>query len=135
MTDTDQATTPGPTSEQLVAAIPHLTYRRLDWWIRQGYIMDDADPDALLTGSGHQRRYSPAEVLQARHMAHLVGHGVTVERAALAALHAERIWTGEWRWHIRGEGELFGAPSLAITWRLPPSQTQELADVLEVGLP
>ena len=127
---------PGPTSEQLVAAIPHLTYRRLDWWIRQGYLPDDEDGAITHdTGSGHQRRFHPRQVLALRHMAHLVGQGVTVDRAADAASVAEHMWDGTWRYRVPSPVVDEQLAVLTFHWRLPPSQTAELADVLEVGLP
>ena len=101
---------------------------------QQGYLPDDED--GAIThdmGSGHQRRFSPAQVLALRHMSHLVGMGLMPERAADAAAEAYRIWSGEWQ-HTVGD-RVHDLSSLTLLWRLPPSQTAELRDVLEVGLP
>lgn len=114
----------GPTSAQLVAAIPHLTYRQLDWWARQGYLGEAAQ---VLTGSGHQRHYTPEEVLQARHMAHLCNVlGVSPETAARMGSEAIRYWSsGEWTWRAEDQG-------VYVVWWLPKSLTEQFEDVLVV---
>jgi hypothetical protein len=139
MTDTDQQL--GPTSEQLVQAIPHLSYRQLDYWIRQGYLDHLDAPGSLEPGSGRQRRFTPAEVLHLRHMAHLTGelHMAAAWATGVAAT-AVHLVDGSWMWHhtyarTGPTGLPLKAGSLSLQWRLPPSQTAQLADVLEVALP
>lgn len=119
-----------PTSDDLVRAIPGLTYRRLDYWIRQGYIPDH---DHLETTQGYPRTFTPHQVLVLRHMTALVNEGVKVEAAATAAAHAERLASGEWRYRM--PSALSDTSVLTMYWRLPQSQTADAEHVVEVGLP
>lgn len=119
-----------PTSDDLVRAIPGLTYRRLDHWIRSGYIPDH---DYLEAGSGHPRTFGPHQVLVLRHMAALVNEGIKVEAAATAAVGAVRLDTGEWRYQMPSLQA--GESVLTMYWRLPQSLTADAEHVTEVALP
>lgn len=58
-----------------------VSYRRLDYWVRCGYIrLDDATP-----GSGHPRAWPDSEVAVAREILRLTSAGLTVKTAADAA--------------------------------------------------
>lgn len=130
MTDAAATTPTGPTSAQLVDAIPGLTYRRLDYWVRLGYLGEvDVDDLDLQPGHGYQRHYSAEQVLMVRHLAHLTWSAhIELERASRMAREAKRIWSGEWQWLTDGR-------DITVLWRLPASLTADLADVLEVQLP
>jgi hypothetical protein len=61
-----------------------VTYRRLDYWARRGYLRPERDSRS----SGIPRRWPAAEVEVARRMARLTGSGIAVERAAVFARYS-----------------------------------------------
>jgi DNA-binding transcriptional MerR regulator len=61
-----------------------ITYRRLDFWVRQGYLRP-----AGQTGTGHRRKWPESEVRVARHMSRLIDAGWTVAAAARIARAGE----------------------------------------------
>jgi hypothetical protein len=71
---------------------PYLTYRKLDWWVRCGYLRPVASTRpglAATPGSGYQRLFTPEEAAVAVLMARLVRAGLTTT-AALAAARGQR---------------------------------------------
>jgi DNA-binding transcriptional MerR regulator len=58
-----------------------LTYRQLDYWVRQGYLQ----PDNPEPGSGVNRKWSTLEIAVATTMGALVNAGLAVEKAAVIA--------------------------------------------------
>ena len=56
-----------------------VSYRKLDYWIRRGYLL------AVMEGSGYVREVDPTEEDIARLMVRLIGCGLSVEAAAIAA--------------------------------------------------
>jgi len=90
-------------SPAVVAAVPGLTYRMLDYWTRQGYISPSLQAAA---GSGTQREYSPADVaVVARIMAGL--------EAGLSLAAAVRVARGE---SVPGRRTGLGWPGEADVW-------------------
>lgn len=63
-----------------VARAARISYRQLDYWIKQGYI-DDAANAGRATGSGHYREIDDRETQVICDAAELVRLGVTPERA------------------------------------------------------
>lgn len=61
--------------------IPGLTYRQLDYWVRQDWLHPD-NPDG---GTGSRRTFPPSEVAVAKTMAILTAAGVAASAAARAA--------------------------------------------------
>lgn len=58
-----------------------ITYRQLDYWVRQGYIK----PKPGATGTGHTRDFSDHEIAVAARMARLIDRGFTPKAAARIA--------------------------------------------------
>jgi len=79
------------TSADLVAGIDGLTYRRLDFWCRQGYLRpNEKDP-----GSGKARTWTTDEAEVVRRMTTLVSAGMKPAAAGqLARLGAGEIDLG-----------------------------------------
>lgn len=71
-------------SYEVLAAVPGLTYRQLDYWIRTGRVhvtvQHGADGDRL-TGSGYARDIDEDEVAVVRTMTALTNDGVHVDTA------------------------------------------------------
>lgn len=85
------------------------SYRQIDYWIRAGYLGDEAM--ARPHGSGHPRRFTWADRDQVAAMLAFIAAGFTTARAAeLATLHndAERP-------------NVIRTPGLTITWEATPS--------------
>lgn len=118
---------PQPTSAQLCAAVPDLTYRQLDWWVRNSYVDDGLDT-TLSGGSGSRRTFTALEVLRVRQLAYLVSHGHHVDDAVRLARGAAMLQSGEWTYR-------HPVAAYSLTWRLPPSQTEWMLDTLVVDLP
>jgi hypothetical protein len=81
------------TSAVLVESVHGLTYRKLDFWARCGYIR----PNETVLGSGYARTFAPEEVAVVWRMARLVDVGFTAAAAAVDA----RLGPGA---HQLGEG-------------------------------
>lgn len=62
-----------------VAKLAGITYRQLDWWVRQEHI--HAEWEKGTGGSGYHRIFSPEEVRVVMITAKLVEDGITVGRA------------------------------------------------------
>lgn len=74
---------------EVLANIPGLTYRQLDFWTRNDYIHAiDRGPKA---SSGIHRKWTPAEAEITRRMYRLVTAGFNVATAAELARHPERL--------------------------------------------
>ena len=71
------------TSEVLAAT--NLTHRKLDWWVRQGYLQPDREQDG--SGSGYDRLWPQAEVEVVQLMARLVNVGLLPSAASVYARH------------------------------------------------
>lgn len=63
-----------------VAEKAEISFRRLDWWVRRGYLKPEGG-----NGTGDPRSWPPAEVEVACKMGRLVHVGLSVESAARAA--------------------------------------------------
>lgn len=61
-----------------------LTYRKLDFWVRQGYLR----PDKATPGTGRAREWTNSELAMARLMAGLVDGGFV---PSAAAEHARKL--------------------------------------------
>lgn len=59
-----------------------ITYRQLDYWVRQGYLQTTEPPQ----GSGHRRTFPPSEIAVVKAMAAYTAAGIS----PLAAHHAAR---------------------------------------------
>jgi hypothetical protein len=77
------------TSKGVVAATG-ITYRQLDFWVRQGYLK----PLLASKGSGIPRAFSPSEVDVAVRMARFVAAGVLPASANHAARHGGELVPG-----------------------------------------
>jgi DNA-binding transcriptional MerR regulator len=64
-----------------LVAITGVSYRRLDFWTRSGYLR----PNNPMPGTGTSRDYPPDEVVVARRMARLVDAGIAIPIAARIA--------------------------------------------------
>lgn len=67
-----------------------ITYRRLDYWTRVGYLLAD-NPDC---GSGTRRTYPPGEYTAVQVIARLVNAGLTPQAAAKATRHDGELAAG-----------------------------------------
>lgn len=76
-----QALPDGHVNGAQMAALTGITYRRIDFWTRAGYLA----PTAASPGSGHQRVYPASEVTIALLMVRLVDDGLTPSAAAECA--------------------------------------------------
>lgn len=91
------------TTSELINEIPHLTYRRIDYWIRTGLLttLDDPTP-----GTGWTRRLAEDQVTRVRVIAALLEAGVQLPTIRLIV--DELVATGR-------------ATSGAVTFALDPN--------------
>jgi DNA-binding transcriptional MerR regulator len=75
-----------------------LTYRKIDFWCRSGYIPGHEG----MTGSGFPRRFSPDQVRRLHALARLTAAGFTLNAAALIDDRATPL--GEVRLALLGPG-------------------------------
>lgn len=68
-----------------VCRIANITYRKLDYWTRRGYVRE-LNPEP---GSGYARRYSAEETWRIRLIGQLVDAGITAEQAAWFTFRGE----------------------------------------------
>ena len=80
----------GCMTSQGIAATAGITYRQLDFWVRQGYLKPLFAPQ----GSGFSRAFSESEVDVARRMARFVAAGVFPEAAHNAARNGGELAPG-----------------------------------------
>jgi DNA-binding transcriptional MerR regulator len=67
-----------------VCNLAGITYRQMDYWLRNGYIVRDRD-EAVSPGSGMPRHFSQSEAEQFAVIAKLVRCGLRTDVAAVAA--------------------------------------------------
>ncbi len=78
-------TPPGLTGPALARHIG-VTYRQLDYWVRQGWLKPAHIVGRPSTGTGHSRVFMGQEIVKAEHMGRMVAWGVRPSVAATVAL-------------------------------------------------
>jgi DNA-binding transcriptional MerR regulator len=84
--DVEPVTATTTVSTEALARAAGVTYRRVDYWVRCGYISPVGEPSP---GTGALREFAPAQVERAMLLARLVGAGLT-HRAAVRVIDDRR---------------------------------------------
>ena len=109
-------------SETIIADTPGLTYRRLDYWCRAGYL---GQGHARPVGSGYQRNFSAEEVARLRHMAFFVTKGFEVKAAAEIAEEAVFYADDGGKWSFMSDDGL-----MEIIWVLPKNSEKTSSKIV-----
>lgn len=99
-------------SHRVVAVVPNLTYRRLDFWCRAGYVPGHEKP----LGSGHERRFFEEDVERLRNLTVLSEFGLAphVARDLLDSAEVQVFEDPDERVYHATRGDV------EVSWMLPP---------------